>query len=83
MNQSYDVAETARRLRAGLAERLDVAGIDVDDPLVDHVGDALSLEWLVDVVRACGGTHATRVDVLACATLRELAALVERAGGPA
>ncbi|NOK47568.1 amino acid adenylation domain-containing protein [Burkholderia thailandensis] len=82
MNQSYDVAETARRLRAGLAERLDVAGIDVDDPLVDHVGDALSLEWLVDVVRACGGTHATRVDVLACATLRELAALVERAGGP-
>ncbi|WP_157759713.1 phosphopantetheine-binding protein, partial [Burkholderia oklahomensis] len=77
MNQSYDMVEGALRLRAGLAAHLDVADIDVDEPLVDHVGDALSLDALVDVVRACGGTNATRVDVLACATLRELAALVE------
>lgn len=83
MNQSYDMVEGALRLRAGLAAHLDVADIDVDEPLVDHVGDALSLDALVDVVRACGGTNATRVDVLACATLRELAALVERTGGAA
>ncbi|KVD90450.1 non-ribosomal peptide synthetase [Burkholderia sp. ABCPW 14] len=85
MNQSYEMVEgaLALRLRAGLAAHLDVAGIDVDEPLVDHVGDALSPEALVDVVRACGGTNATRIDVLACATLRELAALVERTGGVA
>ncbi|RKO28351.1 amino acid adenylation domain-containing protein [Burkholderia mallei] len=83
MNQSYDVVETALRLRAGLAEHLGAAGPDVDEPLVDHVGGALPPALLVDVVRACGGMHATRVDVLGCATLRELAAWIERTGGAA
>ncbi|PCE22686.1 non-ribosomal peptide synthetase [Paraburkholderia acidicola] len=83
MTNSYETINDAlaKRLRAGFAAYLDVSTIDVDDPLVDHVDDALPLEALVDVVRACGATNVTRIDVLACATLRELAALVERTGG--
>ncbi len=71
----------AEKLREHLSEALDLGNIGIDEALTEHWGDDLPLQELVRETRRFSQVVITPLDVLGCATIKELADLIVRKNG--
>ncbi|MFP3506149.1 amino acid adenylation domain-containing protein [Burkholderia sp. SIMBA_062] len=75
---SINAIERVAALRSRLAAHLGMTGTEPDEYLFERTVQTLAPALLVRIVRECVVPDARRIDVLSCASLRELSLLGER-----